>query len=123
MKVIFHATHGMDIDIQLLADACNICPQFGPEFALNVFVPFLRAEYHMHHVLRVGMRHVPHLQCSSFYIPRTERLRAGLTCTAPPAFERGPSRNLEARTTPSRHCSEFVMKDCNGGPLALDTNL
>src|SRR6266566_5121232 len=99
MNVIFHPTYGMNIDIQLSTNARNVSPQFGAEFALDGFVPSFRAEYHMHHVLRVGMGHVPHLRCSASYIPRTQRLRAGLkfssqrlraglTYVAPPALER-----------------------------------
>src|SRR6266581_950597 len=89
MKVIFHPTYGMNIDIQLSTNARNVSPQFGPKFALDGFVPSFRTEYHMHHVLRVGMGHVPHLRCSASYIPRTQRLRAGLKYAAPPALEGG----------------------------------
>src|SRR6266571_3726977 len=88
MKVIFHPTYGMNIDVQLSTNARNVSPQFGPEFALDGFVPSFRTEYHMHHVLRVGMGHVPHLRCSASYIPRTQRLRAGLKYVAPTALER-----------------------------------
>src|SRR6266581_2047498 len=89
MKVIFHPTYGMKIDVQISTNARNVSPQFGPEFALDGFVPSFRAEYHMHHVLRVGMGHVPHLRCSASYIPRTQRLRAGLKYVAPTALEEG----------------------------------
>src|SRR5213593_4898205 len=89
MKVIFHPTHGMNIDIQLSTNARNVSPQFGPKFGLDGFVPSFRTEHHMHHVLRVGMGHVPHLRCSASYIPRTQRLRAGLTYAAPTALEEG----------------------------------
>ncbi len=64
-----------------------------PKFAVHRLVSAFRAEYHMHHVLRVGMGHVPHLRCSASYIPRTQRLRAGLKYAAPPALERRPSRH------------------------------
>src|SRR5260370_39809500 len=87
MKVIFHPTYGMNIDIQFSTNARTVSPQFGPEFALDGFVPSLRTEHHMHHVLRVGMGHVPHLRCSASYIPRTQRLRAGLKYVAPTALE------------------------------------
>src|SRR5712692_2406901 len=91
MNVIFHPTHGMNIDVQLSTNARNVSQQFEPKFALDGFVPSFRTEYHMHHVLRVGMRHVPHLRCSASYIPRTQRLRAGLTYAAPPALPLDPS--------------------------------
>src|SRR5438094_5095410 len=91
MKVLFHPTHGMNIEFQLSTNARNVSPQFGPKFGLDCFVPSFRTEYHMHHVLRVGMGHVPHLRCSASYIPRTQRLRAGLTYAAPPALEEGRS--------------------------------
>src|SRR5216683_7220986 len=129
MKVIFHPTYGMNIDIQLSTNARNVSPQFGPEFALDGFVPPFRTEYHMHHVLRVGMGHVPHLRCSASYIPRTQRLRAGLTYAAPPALERGragtarrkggghgipaAARNLRCRA-PTRTAAEggtFLRRD------------
>src|SRR6266851_7962847 len=87
MKVIFHPTYGMNIDIQLSTNARNVSPQFGPKFALDGFVPSFRTEHHMHHVLRVGMGHVPHLRCSASYIPRAQRSRAGLKYAAPPALE------------------------------------
>src|SRR3989442_668430 len=87
MKVIFHPTYGMNIDIQLSTNARNVSPQFGPKFALDGFVPTFRTGHHMHHVLLVGMGHVPHLRCSALYIPRTQRLRAGLTYAAPTALE------------------------------------
>src|SRR5229473_727906 len=114
MKVIFHPTHGMNIDIQLSTNARNVSPQFGPKFAVYSFVPAFRAEHHMHHVLRVGMGHVPHLRCSAFLYTThpaltrwakvcrassagrkanspfsSQRLRAGLKYVAPPALERG----------------------------------
>src|SRR5712692_1478957 len=91
MKVIFHPTHGMNIDIQLSTNARNVSPQFGPKLAVYRFVSGFRAEHHMHDVLCVGMRHVPHLRCSASYIPRTQRLRAGLTYAAPPALPLDPS--------------------------------
>jgi hypothetical protein len=50
----------MNIDIQLSTYTRNVSPQFGPKFAVDRFVSAFRAEYHMHHVLRVGMGHVPH---------------------------------------------------------------
>src|SRR6266849_4085668 len=87
MNVIFRPTHGMNIDIQLSTYARNVSPQFWPKFAVYRFVSAFRAEYHMHHVLRVGMGHVPHLRCSASYIPRTQRLRAGLKYAAPTALE------------------------------------
>src|SRR6266571_2685457 len=87
MKVIFHPTYGMNIDVQLSTNARNVSPQFGPKFALDGFASIFRGEHHMHHVLRVGMGHVPHLRCSASYIPRTQRLRAGLKYAAPPALE------------------------------------
>src|SRR5213593_3361236 len=65
MKVIFHPTHGMNIDIQLSTNARNVSPQFGPKFGLDGFVPSFRTEHHMHHVLRVGMGHVPRLRRSN----------------------------------------------------------
>src|SRR6266704_3375314 len=99
MKVIFHPTYGMNIDIQLSTNARNVSPQFGPEFALDGFVPSFRAEHHMHHVLRVGMGHVPHLRCSASYIPRTQRFRAGLTYAAPPALEE--TRMLSSHPIPA----------------------
>jgi hypothetical protein len=38
-----------------------------------------------------GVRRVPHLRRSGIYsMLRTQRLRAGLTCDAPPALGRGP---------------------------------
>src|SRR6267143_2153078 len=66
MKVIFHPTHGMNIDVELSTNARNVGPQFRPKFAVYRFVPAFRAEHHMHDVLCVGMRHVPHLRCSAF---------------------------------------------------------
>src|SRR5216684_2244001 len=66
MKVIFHPTYGMNIDIQLSTNARNVSPQFGPKFPLDGFVPSFRTEHHMHDVLRIGMGHVPHLRCSAF---------------------------------------------------------
>src|SRR6266849_1871728 len=114
MKVIFHPTYGMNIDIQLSTNARNVSPQFGPKFTLNGFVPSFRTEHHMHHVLRVGMGHVPHLRCSAFLYTThpaltrwakvcrassagrkanspfsSQRLRAGLKYVAPPALGRG----------------------------------
>src|SRR5712672_2788608 len=102
MNVIFHPAYGMNIDIQLSTYARDVSPQFGPKFAVHRLVSAFRAEYHMHHVLRVGMGHVPHLRCSAPYIPRTQRLRAGLKYAAPPALQRRPSR----------HSAEWG----NGGP-------
>src|SRR5216683_1761492 len=112
MKVILHPTHGMNIDIQLSTNARNVSPQFGPKFAVYSFVPAFRAEHHMHDVLCVGMRHVPHLRCSAFLYTThpaltrwakvcrasgagrnanspfsSQRLRAGLKYVAPPALE------------------------------------
>src|SRR5467141_2082111 len=109
MKVIFHPTHGMNVDVELSTNARNVGPQFRPKFAVYRFVPAFRAEHHVHDVLCVGMRHVPHLRCSAFlytthpaltrwakvcrtsgaprsYIPRTQRLRAGLKYAAPPVL-------------------------------------
>jgi hypothetical protein len=86
--MIFHPTHGMNIDVQFSANACNVVPQFGPKFAVYRFVSAFRAEHHVHDVLCVGMRHVPHLRRSASYIPRTQRLRAGLKYAAPPALGR-----------------------------------
>src|SRR6266849_6826732 len=112
MKVIFHPTHGMNIDIQLSTNARNVSPQFGPKFAVYRFVSAFRAEHHMHDVLCVGMRHVPHLRCSAFLYTThpaltrwakvcrasgagrnanspfsSRRLRAGLKYAAPTALE------------------------------------
>src|SRR5713226_2855006 len=114
MKVIFHPTYGMNIDIQLSTNARNVSPQFGPKFALDGFVPSFRTEHHMHDVLRVGMGHVPHLRCSAFLYTThpaltrwakvcrasgagrnanspfsSQRSRAGIKYAAPPALERG----------------------------------
>src|SRR5713226_1677032 len=117
MNVIVHPTHGMNIDIQLSTNARNVGPQFGAEFALDGFVPSFRTEYHMHHVLRVGMGHVPHLRCSASYIPRTQRLRAGLKYGAPTALERRPSRHGAEERGRARHsgcCPESTM------PCAFD---
>src|SRR6266446_10090840 len=38
-------------------------------------------------VLERALGHVPHLRCSASYIPRTQRLRAGLKYVAPTALE------------------------------------
>ncbi len=38
-------------------------------------------------VLERAQGHVRHLRCSASYIPRTQRLRAGLKYVAPPALE------------------------------------
>src|SRR6266581_3503706 len=38
-------------------------------------------------VLEPALGHVPHLRCSASYIPRTQRLRAGLKYGAPTALE------------------------------------
>src|SRR6266404_1464792 len=93
MNVIFHPTYRMNIDIQLSTYARNVSPQLGPKFTVHRFVSAFRAEYHMHHVLCVGMGHVPHLRCFASYIPRTQRLRAGLKYAAPPALEPRPNRH------------------------------
>src|SRR5258707_13901269 len=66
MKVIFHPTCGMNIDIQLSTNARNVSPQFGPELVVYGFASVFRAEHYMHDVLCVGMRHVAHLRCSAF---------------------------------------------------------
>src|SRR6266571_5376865 len=87
MKVIFHPTYRMNIDVQLSTNARNVSPQFGPEFVVYGFVSGFGTEHDVDYVLRVGMGHVPHLRCSALYIPRTQRLRAGLTYAAPPALE------------------------------------
>src|SRR5216683_142291 len=103
MNVISHPTYGMNIDIQLSTNARNVSPQFGPKFALDGFVPSFRTEHHMHDVLRVGMGHVPHLRCSASYIPRTQRLRAGLKYVAPTALQKGiPLREERARLFEAR---------------------
>src|SRR5713101_4177596 len=110
MKVIFHPTYGMNIDIQLSTNARNVSPQFGPEFAHDGFVPSFRTEHHMHDVLRVGMGHVPHLRCSASYIPRTQRLRAGLKYVAPPALEETrmlPSHPIPALTRWAKVCRAY----------------
>src|SRR5712692_611791 len=96
MKVILHPTHGMNIDIQLSTNARNVSPQFGPKFAVYSFVPAFRAEHHMHDVLCVGMRHVPHLRCSAFlYTTHPALTRWAKVCRA-----------SGARTRPSRHGAE-----------------
>src|SRR5216684_3711322 len=96
MKVILHPAYGMNIDIQLSTNALNVSPQFGSKFTLNGFVPAFRAEHHMHHVLRVGMGHVPHLRCSAFlYLPLAALTRWAKVCRA-----------SGARTRPSRHGAE-----------------
>src|SRR5947207_7229674 len=59
MKVIFHPTYGMNIDIQLSANARNVSPQLGPKFALDGLVPSFRTEHDEDYVLCVGMGHVP----------------------------------------------------------------
>src|SRR5258708_29676273 len=112
MKVIFHPTCGMNIDIQLSTNARNVSPQFGPELVVYGFASVFRAEHYMHDVLRVGMRHVPHLRCSAFLYTThpaltrwakacraygaernancsfsSQRLRARLKYVAPPALE------------------------------------
>src|SRR6266849_10163465 len=93
MKVIFHPTYGMNIDIQLSTNARNVSPQFGPKFTLNGFVPSFRTEHHMHHVLRVGMGHVPHLRCSAFlYTTHPALTRWAKVCRASGAGMR-PSRH------------------------------
>src|SRR6266851_120613 len=89
MKVIFHPTYGMNIDIQLSTNARNVSPQFGPKFVVYGFVSGFGTEHDVDYVLCVGMGHVPHLRCSALYIPRTQRLRAGLKYVAPTALERG----------------------------------
>src|SRR6266487_14389 len=106
MNVISHPTYGMNIDVQLSTNARNVGPQFGAEFALDGFVPSFRTEYDMHHVLRVGMGHVPHLRCSASYIPRTQRFRAGLTYAAPPALEE--TRMLPSHPWKKRECSLLI---------------
>src|SRR5712672_548533 len=103
MNVIFHPTYRMNIDIQLSTYAHNVSPQFGPKFAVHRLVSAFRAEYHMHHVLRVVMRHAPHHRCSASYIPRTQRLRAGLEYAAPPALEQRPSRHGAMERGRPRH--------------------
>src|SRR2546427_12793196 len=96
MKVIFHPTYGMNIDVELCTNARNVGPQFGPKSALDGFVPAFRAEHNMHHVLRVGMGHVPHLRCSA------------LSYTMHPALTRWAKvcRAYGAGTRPSRHGAE-----------------
>src|SRR6266702_5645464 len=89
MKVIFHPTYGMNIDVQLSTNARNVSPQFGPKFALDGFVSGFGTEHDVDYVLCIGMGHVPHLRCSASYIPPTQRLRAGLKYAAPPALEEG----------------------------------
>src|SRR6266571_8273167 len=88
MKVIFHPTYRMNIDVQLSTNARNVSPQFGAEFVVYGFVSGFGTEHDVDYVLCVGMGHVPHLRCSASYIPRTQRLRAGLKYVAPPALER-----------------------------------
>src|SRR6267143_3698777 len=96
MKVIFHPTHGMNIDVELSTNARNVGPQFGPKFAVYRFVPAFRAEHHVHDVLCVGMRHVPHLRCSAFlYTTHPALTRWAKVCRA-----------SGARTRPSRHGAE-----------------
>src|SRR6267378_3982721 len=96
MKVIFHPTHGMNIDVELSTNARNVGPQFGPKFAVYRFVPAFRAEHHIHDVLCVGMRHVPHLRCSAFlYTTHPALTRWAKVCRA-----------SGARTRPSRHGAE-----------------
>src|SRR6266704_4936162 len=89
MKVIFHPTYGMNIDIQLSTNARNVSPQFGPKFVVYGFVSGFGTEHDVDYVLCVGMGHVPRLRCSALYIPRTQRLRAGLKYVAPTALEEG----------------------------------
>src|SRR6267378_3305074 len=138
MKVIFHPTHGMNIDVELSTNARNVGPQFGPKFAVYRFVPAFRAEHHMHDVLCVGMRHVPHLRCSAFlytthpaltrwakvcrasgalrsYIPRTQRLRAGLKYVAPPALERGRADTARREGTGVPAAARNLR--CRGWPI------
>src|SRR5713226_3677504 len=103
MKVIFHPTYGMNIDIQLSTNARNVGPQFGAEFALDGFVPSFRTEHHMHHVLRVGMGHVQHLRCSAF-LYTTHLTRWAKVCTANSAGRGGSlpaARSFKARRRPS----------------------
>src|SRR5882762_4066797 len=96
MKVIFHPTHGMNIDVELSTNARNVGPQFRPKFAVYRFVPAFRAEHHVHDVLCVGMRHVPHLRCSAFlYTTHPALARWAKVCRA-----------SGARTRPSRHGAE-----------------
>src|SRR6266853_986878 len=87
MNVIVHPTHGMNIDIQLSTNACNVGPQFWPKFAVYRFVSAFRAEHHMHDVLCVGMRHVPHLRCSAFlYTTHPALTRWAKVCRASGAW-------------------------------------
>lgn len=86
MNVIFRATYAMNMDIQLSTNARDVRPQLGPKLSIDDFPSVLCAEHHVDHILRVGVRHVPHLQCSAPYIPRAQRLRAGLNYVASPAL-------------------------------------
>jgi hypothetical protein len=132
-------------------------------------VPAFRAEHHVHDVLCVGMRHVPHLRCSAFlytthpaltrwakvcrasgartrpsrhgaerghgrsgcclestmpcpytdgsssYIPRTQRLRAGLKYVAPPALERGRADTARREGTGVPAAARNLR--CRGWPI------
>src|SRR5216684_3320656 len=115
MKVILHPAYGMNIDIQLSTNALNVSPQFGSKFTLNGFVPSFRTEHHMHHVLRVGMGHVPHLRCSA------------LLYTTHPALTRwanvwrasGAGRNANSPFSSQRSCAGLTY----GAPPALQQGL
>src|SRR5258708_3647856 len=136
MKVIFHPTYGMNIDIQLSTNARNVSPQFGPKFAVYRFVPAFRAEHHMHDVLCVGMRHVPHLRCSAFLYTThpaltrwakvcrasgagrnanspfsSRRLRAGLKYVAPPVLERGRADTAREEVEGSAGGRRYIRRE------------
>jgi len=63
---------------------------------------------------------MPHLRCSASYIPRTQRLPAGLTYAAPPALQKREGGASPAPTRHGlRHSQEWLRhENAQQGPLA-----
>lgn len=117
MNVIFCATYGMNIDIQISTNARDVRPQLGSKLSIDDFPSVLCAKHHVDDILRVGVRHVPHLRCSAPYIPRAQRLRAGLNYVAPPALMRNLLDSLwlhQGQGREARNCRSQNTRDFEG---------
>src|SRR5439155_3635056 len=67
VKMIFHASNGMDKYLLILAYACNVVPHAWLEFSGNHSLAFVRTEYNVNDILHICVRHVSHLRRSIIY--------------------------------------------------------
>ncbi len=63
MNVIFHPSHGMNQNAELLANTFGVGPHARLKFPGEGIAPILGAEHNMNHILSVGVGQVSHLRC------------------------------------------------------------